>query len=134
MHKFIFAIALFATMTISFNAAAQNDSELPDPMELAAKMADQLERDLELDAVQVFKIDTLFQHIYKEYYAEVEKLAKAGVPSTSGQYLRASDKWGDYSDKVLETILTEDQWAKYLKTSGGKNKKAREKRMEKDRY
>ena len=134
MHKFIFAIALFAAMTISFNAAAQNDSELPDPMELAAKMADQLERDLELDAVQVFKIDTLFQHIYKEYYAEVEKLAKAGVPSTSGQYLRASDKWGDYSDKVLETILTEDQWAKYLKTSGGKNKKAREKRMEKDRY
>lgn len=123
-------------MTASLNAAAQQgqSSELPDPLELAAKMADQLENDLELDAVQVFKVDTLFQHIYKEYYAEVEKLSKAGVPATSGQYLRASDKWGDYSDKVLQTILSEEQWAKYLKGNGGKNKKAREKRMEKDRY
>ena len=134
MHKFIFAIALVAAMTVNFNAAAQDKSELPDPLELAAKMADQLERDLDLDAAQVFKVDTLFQHIYKEYYAEVEKLAKAGVPSISGQYLRTSDKWGDYSDKVLETILTEEQWAKYLKSSAGKNKKTRDKRMEKDRY
>lgn len=136
MHKFILILATVAAMTASLDAAAQQGqtSELPDPMELAAKMADQLERELELDAGQVFKVDTLFQHIYREYYAEVEKMAKAGVQNTSGQYLRVSDKWGDYSDKVLETILTEGQWAKYLKGNGGKNKKAREKRMAKDKY
>ena len=135
MHKFIFALAVFAAMTASLNAAAQNQSsELPDPLELAGKMADQLERDLDLDAAQVFKVDTLFQHIYQGYYADVEKLSKAGIPATSSQYLRVSDKWGDYSDKVLETILTEEQWARYLKSNAGKNKKVRDKRMANDKY
>lgn len=135
MHKFIFTIALVAAMTASFNAAAQQQNpEMPDPLELAAKMADQLERDLDLDMVQVFKVDTLFQHAYTEYYAEVEKLSKAGVPATSGQYQMVSDKWGDYIDKQIEKIVSEEQWAKYMKTSAGSNKKRRDKRMASGKY
>lgn len=136
MHKFILILATVAAMTVSLNAAAQQGqtSELPDPMELAAKMADQMERELELDVAQVFMIDTLYQHAYTQYYADVEKLSKSGVPATSSQYLRTSDKWGDYIDKVLEKILTEEQWAKYLKGDGGRAKRARDKRIEKDKY
>lgn len=136
MHKFIFILVTVAALTASFNASAQQGqtSEMPDPMELAAKIADQMERDLELDIAQVFMIDTLYQHAYTEYYADVEKLSKAGVPSTSSQYLRTSDKWGDYIDKVLEKILTEQQWAKYLKGDGGRAKKQRDKRMASDKY
>ncbi|MBO6068139.1 MAG: hypothetical protein J6P50_02860 [Bacteroidales bacterium] len=136
MHKFIFILVTVAALTASFNASAQQGqtSEMPDPMELAAKIADQMERDLELDVAQVFMIDTLYQHAYTEYYADVEKLSKAGVPSTSSQYLRTSDKWGDYIDKVLEKILTEQQWAKYLKGDGGRAKKQRDKRMASDKY
>ena len=136
MHKFIFILVTVASVTASFNASAQQGqtSEMPDPMELAAKIADQMERDLELDVAQVFMIDTLYQHAYTEYYADVEKLSKAGVPSTSSQYLRTSDKWGDYIDKVLEKILTEQQWAKYLKGDGGRAKKQRDKRMASDKY
>ncbi|MBR0534143.1 MAG: hypothetical protein IJK19_05590, partial [Bacteroidales bacterium] len=59
---------------------------------------------------------------------------KSGVPATSSQYLRTSDKWGDYIDKVLEKILTEEQWAKYLKGDGGRAKRARDKRIETDKY
>ena len=136
MHKFIFILVTVAALTASFNASAQQGqtSEMPDPLELAAKIADQMERDLELDVAQVFMIDTLYQHAYTEYYADVEKLSKAGVPSTSSQYLRTSDKWGDYIDKVLEKILTEQQWAKYLKGDGGRAKKQRDKRMASDKY
>lgn len=136
MHKFIFILVTVAALTASFNASAQQGqtSEMPDPMELAAKIADQMERDLELDIAQVFMIDTLYQHAYTEYYADIEKLSKAGVPSTSSQYLRTSDKWGDYIDKVLEKILTEQQWAKYLKGDGGRAKKQRDKRMASDKY
>ena len=135
MHKFIFTIVIVAAMAVSFNAAAQQqDSQLPDPMEMAAKMADQLERDLELDIVQVFKVDTMFQHSYKSYYEEMEKLAKAGVPSNSGQYQRTSDIWGRYIDTQLQQILTEEQWAKYLKTDAGRNKKRRDKRLEENKY
>ena len=135
MHKFIFTFVIVAAMTASFNAAAQQqDSQRPDPMEMAAKMADQLERDLELDIVQVFKVDTMFQHSYKSYYEEMEKLAKAGVPSNSGQYQRTSDIWGRYIDTQLQQILTEEQWAKYLKTDAGRNKKRRDKRLEENKY
>ena len=132
MHRFILTFAIVAAMTASFNAAAQQS--MPDPMELAAKMADQLEKDLDLDVVQVFKVDTLFQHAYTEYYADVEKLSKAGVPVGSSQYQRNSDIWGRYIDIQLEQILTEEQWAKYLKTDAGRNKKRRDKRLEENKY
>lgn len=135
MHKFIFTIALVAAMTASFSAAAQQqESQLPDPMEMAAKMADQLEKELDLDIAQVFKVDTLFQHVYSGYYEEVDKLAKAGVPSNSSQYIRASDIWGRYADDKLQQMLTEEQWAKYLKTDAGRNKKRRDKRLEENKY
>lgn len=133
MHKFIFALALFAAMTASLNAAAQTQ-DLPDPLEMAAKMADQLEKDLDLDVAQVFKIDTLFQHVYTDYYAELEKLVKSGVSSSSGQYLRVSDKWGAYIDARIEEIVDEEQWAKYLKSDAGKGKKKRDKRIAEDKY
>ena len=135
MHKFIFTIVIVAAMAVSFNAAAQQqDSQLPDPMEMAAKMADQLERELELDLGQVFKVDTMFQHSYHSYYEEMEALAKAGVPSNSGRYQRTSDIWGRYIDTQLQQILTEEQWAKYLKTDAGRNKKRRDKRLEENKY
>ena len=134
MHKFIFTLAVIAAMSASFGAAAQQNNEMPDPMELAAKMADQLERDLGLDAAQVFKIDTLLQHAYALYYEDVERLSKAGVPPTSGNYQRVSDKWGHYIDVAMEQIFTEEQWAKYLKTDAGRNKKRRDKRMADDKY
>jgi hypothetical protein len=135
MHKFIFALAIVASMTASLNAAAQSQStELPDPLEMAAKMADQLEKDLELDPGQVFKIDTLFQHVYTDYYAELEKLAKSGVSASSSQYLRVSDRWGAYIDDAIAKIVDEEQWAKYLKTDAGRAKKKRDKRMAEDKY
>ena len=135
MHKFIFALVLIAAMTVNFNAAAQQaNTEMPDPLELAAKMADQLEKDLELDPGQVFKVDTMLQHAYSSYYEEVEKLAKAGMATNSGNYQRVSDKWGHYIDVILEQLVTEEQWAKYLKTDAGRNKKRRDKRMAEDKY
>jgi len=135
MHKFIFTLAIVAAMTASFNAYAQQQDEAStDPMELAAKMADQLERELELDVAQVFKVDTMFQHVYKAYYDEVESLSRAGVQPTSSQYLRVSDKWGDYIDKQIQSIVSEEQWAKYLKGDAGKTKKRRDKRMATNKY
>lgn len=136
MRKFIFSLAITAALSLSYNASAQQGqtADAPDPLELAAKMVDQLERDYELDVVQAFKIDTMLQASYTSYYAEMERLTKSGVPSKSAQYQMVSDKWGDHIDKFIEQVMTDEQWAKYLKSESGRNKKRRDKRMETGKY
>lgn len=133
MRQFIFTLTAVAALTVSLTASAQQ-GQTPDPMEIASKMTDNLIKDFDLDVAQAFKIDTMLQSAYTAYYAEINRLSKAGVSTTSGQYQRVSDKWGDYIDKFIESVMTDEQWAKYLKSDAGKNKKRRDKRMADDKY
>ena len=119
-------------MFASINVSAQD--EQPDPLELASKMVDQLIKNYDIDVAQAFKIDTMLQASYTAYYAEVERLAKSGASGNSGQYQRISDKWGDHIDKFIQEVMTDEQWAKYLKSDAGRAKKKRDKRMADDKY
>ena len=61
---------------------------------------------------------------------EFTKLNESKV-SNPTLYQTVQDKWFDQIDATYKKIFTEEQWAEYMKSSGGKAMKAREKRKAK---
>ena len=116
-------------LLLSFTAIGQ-EQEAPSAEKFAADHLDFLIRNIEIDEIQAFFADSVYQHNFSGLIDEVEALKKSGI-STNNVYESVSDKWMDKTDKALEQILTPAQWKKYLKTSFGKEKGRRDKRMAK---
>lgn len=129
MKKIIGYIPLFALMMTALPALGQ-EQEKPSPEKFAAEHIEFLVRNLEIDEIQVFYADSIYQHNFHGLIEEVESLKKRGM-SANSVYEEVSDKWLDATDRALEKILTPAQWKKYLKTSFGKEKSKRDKRMAK---
>ena len=131
--KILKTLAIVALMVYaSFNAAAQ-DPQQQEPIdfaEIAEKQADAFQKRFNLDAVQLFRIDSLYQHDLPAMDAEMQGLRKAGMWNTN-TYQAVSDKWMDIMDKGIEKIFTEEQWQKYMKSANGKEKQKRDKRLAK---
>lgn len=51
--------------------------------------------------------------------------------SNSDLYVIAQDKWMEKIYTSFQRVFNDEQWAKYLKTGGAKEKKARDKRAAK---
>lgn len=128
MKKFKF-ITLAAVLLLSMHAAGQ-EQEKPSPEKFAAEHLEYLIRNIQIDEIQVFFADSIYQHNFAALLEEMESLQKSGMSATN-VYEAVSDKWLDATDKALEQILTPEQWKKYLKTSFGKEKSKRDKRMAK---
>ena len=129
MKKIIGYIPLFALMMTALPALGQ-EQEKPSPEKFAAEHIEFLVRNLEIDEIQVFYADSIYQHNFFELIEEMESLKKKGM-SANSVYEEVSDKWLDATDRALEKILTPEQWKKYLRTSFGKEKAKRDKRMAK---
>lgn len=129
MKKIIGHIPLFALMMTALPALGQ-EQEKPSPEKFAADHIEFLVRNLEIDEIQVFYADSIYQHNFFELIEEMESLKKKGM-SANSVYEEVSDKWLDATDRALEKILTPEQWKKYLRTSFGKEKAKRDKRMAK---
>ena len=129
MKKIIGYIPLFALMMTALPALGQ-EQEKPSPEKFAADHIEFLVRNLEIDEIQVFYADSIYQHNFSGLIEEMESLKKKGI-SANSVYEEVSDKWLDATDRALEKILTPAQWKKYLKTSFGKEKAKRDKRMAK---
>ena len=131
--KILKTLAIVALMVYaSFNAAAQ-DPQQQEPIdfaEIAEKQADAFQKRFNLDAVQLFRIDSLYQHDLPAMDAEMQGLRKAGMWNTN-TYQAVSDKWMDIMDKGIEKIFTEEQWQKYMKSAHGKEQQKRDKRLAK---
>ena len=97
---------------------------------MAAETADYLQGILDLEDYQVFLVDSTLQHNYTEMFAELEAVRRKGA-SKSDLYQLVSDKWSEASDTTFFKIFSEEQWAKYMRTPYGKQKKARDKRLAK---
>lgn len=82
---------------------------------------------LNLEDWQVFYVDSILTHDYKEMQAELIELNTAKV-TFQDAYIRVQDKWSEATYNAFNRIFTEAQWAKYLKTGGAKDKKLRDKR------
>ena len=96
--------------------------------EIAAKEADNLMKEFDLDFRQVFLIDSLLQDMMPKMNEEMSAIQRAGVTNRD-IFQITYDKWLDAIDKEYEKIFTEDQWKRYLKSARGREKRKRDKRM-----
>jgi len=126
LHYRILLTALMFSF-ISFAASAQQQ-DVPTPEKMAEEMTNKYTERFDLDDYQIFMVDSTLQYNYKEMMNEIE-IAKKGGRSNSETYQVICDKWYDKCDKMFESLFTEAQWAKFLKSEFGKEKKKRDKRM-----
>lgn len=91
------------------------------------KQVDQYEQLLKLEYWQVFYVDSILTHNYTAMRDESMSMNKAGVSNTD-IYQSIADKWSESTYVAFRKVLDDTQWAKYLKTGAGKEKKLRDKR------
>jgi len=119
--------------TALFLAAAPallaQDQKEPDMATIINAQIDNLTRSFNLDDVQVFFVDSILNFNYNAMMDEIQEARKVGA-SNSDTFQGISDKWMDATDQALEKLFTEAQWAKYMKSTYGKEKKRRDKRIE----
>lgn len=118
------AILAFATV----QAVPAQEPQQPDINQIINNLLDNLTNSYKLDDVQVFYVDSILQYNYPAMMAEIEATRKTGA-SNSETFQALSDKWMAATDEALEKVFTEEQWRKYMKSSFGKEKGRRDKRM-----
>ncbi len=129
--KFLLTITL--TLLCGYLLCAQNPQGEQGPtdfIEVAAKEADNLMREFDLDFRQVFLIDSLLQDMMPKMNEEMTAIQRSGVTNRE-IFMITYDKWLDAIDKEYEKIFNEDQWKRYLKSARGREKRKRDKRMAK---
>lgn len=128
--KIILTIAVILTCNSIISAQNQQKEEKINIPEMAAKEADNLMGLFKLEDYQVFLVDSVLQANLPVMIEEMTKIKQSGASNQeSFQYI--SDKWLDKTDKAFFKIFTKEQWNKYLKSSYGKEKKKRDKRLKK---
>ena len=113
-----------------FCGEARAQQQEVDVYQRAEEEADRLADLLDLDDWQTFYVDSTLKHDLPAIMEEFTKLNESKV-SNPTLYQTVQDKWFDQIDATYKKIFTEEQWAAYMKTSGGKALKAREKRKAK---
>ncbi|MCR5002818.1 MAG: hypothetical protein K5984_00455 [Bacteroidales bacterium] len=129
------ASALIA-LAISFTAFAQNGRPSKEEIEkqlyeYVEKEVSKYESQLALEDWQIFYADSILTYNLKSMQAEYDKYVEAKI-ANSDLYTKVADKWNEKTYDAMKAILNDKQWAKYLKLGAGKEKKARDKRKEKE--
>lgn len=117
-------------LAFSLVAMAQTPEKEPSVEELAAKEAERLENLLNLEAWQVFYVDSTLQHDYKALQEELRDMQQAKVENYD-LYMIVRDKWAERIDSSYHRFFSEQQWTKYMKSGAARAKKARDKRKAK---
>jgi hypothetical protein len=128
MNRFLPLLLFAATLLLSTPAALAQEPQQPNIDEIIAKQLDNLTRTFKLDEVQEFYVDSILQYNFRALNDEFEETRKGGA-SNAETFQAISDKWMDATDQAFERVFTEEQWKKYLKSSYGKEKMRRDKRM-----
>lgn len=130
ISKYMAVAALFLLLGTAV-CAAQQQGEGQEPAnydQVIEKQVNEMADRYRLDEAQTFKLDTLLQHYVPIYNEEVRRVKAAGASQYSS-YQMVLDKWADFLDSEYQKIFTEKQWASYMKSYAGKEKKKRDKRM-----
>lgn len=134
MHIVSVALMLLAA---PFAAKAQQPQQPLTPEEKEKQIYDYIDKQIEdysytlkLSGAQVFFLDSILTHNTFAMMRDVEELQRAKM-SIADAYQMVQDKWNEATYQAMNELLDEEQWAKYLKTGGSKDKKARDKRAEK---
>lgn len=128
MKRLFLAILPAVLLLLSAPAATAQNPEEPDIEKILTAQLDNLTKMFKLDDVQLFFVDSVLQYNYPAMMDEIQQVRRTGA-SNADTYQGVSDKWMDATDRAFEKIFTKEQWAKYLKSSYGKEKKRRDKRI-----
>ena len=128
MKSHILSIALAAAALLSAPLCLAQEPQEPDIDKIITAQLDNLTKTFDLDEVQVFFVDSILQANYHAMMDENQRVQKTGA-TNSDTYMAIADKWMDINDKALERVFTKEQWAKYMKSGYGKEKKRRDKRI-----
>jgi hypothetical protein len=126
-----FLLTITLTLLCGSFLYAQNPQGEQGPtnfIEVAAKEADNLMKEFDLDFRQVFLIDSLLQDMMPKMNEEMTAIQRSGATNRE-IFMITYDKWLDAIDKEYEKIFDEDQWKRYLKSARGREKRKRDKRM-----
>ena len=126
-RKLLILIAAALFFVAAPRSFAQEQQE-PDIDQVIQNQLDNLTKMFKLDEVQVFFVDSILQYNFHALSDEFAETRKTGA-SNSDTYQAISDKWMAATDDAFERIFTPEQWAKYMKSSYGKEKKRRDKRI-----
>lgn len=138
MHKFIklFFISIFMAVAGS-QAFAQDEFQPIDPSQaykdtenIVAAFTKKMNLELKLEDWQLFLVDSVAN---ANFFGKTEEMLdmNSRMISSSTLYQLASDKWDEKTYQAMHKILTEDQWKRYLKLGGERDKRQRDKRLEK---
>jgi len=127
--------AFFAGLSVSLAAQEMTAEEKKAEKEFRESIERELDRLtnlLELEDWQVFYLDSILVHDYKAMQEELSELQKQKVSNTN-LYYDVNYKWQDRMYEAFQKLFDEDQWAKYLKSGGARDKKTRDKFREKQK-
>ena len=128
MNRLFQILLLAAALLLSVPAARAQEPQQPDIDQIIANQNDNLTRTFKLDEVQVFFVDSILQYNYHAMNEAFEEARKTGA-SNADTYQAISDQWMQATDEAFQRFFTKDQWNKYMKSSYGKEKQRREKRI-----
>lgn len=94
------------------------------------KQVDSYTEMLDLEVWQTFYVDSILTHDYEAMRQELKGMSDAKIGNTD-LYIQTQDKWAEQIFNSLQKVFNEEQWNKYLKTGGAREKKARDKRAAK---
>lgn len=128
MNRLFLLLLFAASLLLSTPAALAQEPQEPDLDKIIATQLDNLTRTFKLDDVQVFFVDSILQYNFRAMNDEFEQTRRTGA-SNNETFQIISDKWMAATDEAFERFFTEEQWKKYMKSSYGKEKIRRDKRM-----
>lgn len=109
---FLTIIALFGTGKLW----AQQEPE-KSPEELAIAEADRLATELQLNATQLFYVDSILRQNYTSLSEEMTRLQERGSQDIKS-YTTTKEKWVQKTIDAFQGILDEQQYIRYLKYLG----------------
>lgn len=130
-------VSIIALLALAFPlaAAAQQQPQTPEQREKQLyeniqKQVDDLADRLDLEDWQIFYADSILTRNYTDLAREFEKQS-ANKVSDSSIYQLLQDGCAEKNYNALKAILSEEQWAKYLKQGAARAKKDRDRRAAK---
>ena len=132
MKRLALTLIMLCFLPLALSAQEQTDDKDKEKKfyEAIETQIERLTEMLDLEGWQVFYVDSILTHDYTALQQEYEQLGKAKI-SNSDIYYGVQDKWMEQIYQSFNKILTEEQWAKYLKSGAARDKKARDKRAAK---
>ena len=128
MKKLIILLSvLLPVLSFAQDPAAEEDKKL---YEAIQKEVDRYTDLLDLEDWQIFYVDSILTHNYTGMVEELKSLNNSKVSNPDLFYM-AQDRWHEKTYQAFQSVFNEEQWPRYLKSGGARDKKARDKRADK---